>query len=168
MAEIARARALTDKPFGVNLTIPPHLSGARPEDYIEAIVDSGVKFVETAGANLSRYFPRLKAADLSLMHKCTSVAALALGADGISMGSRFMLSTESPMHNAVKQRMLAAGERDTRLILTSIGDTTRALNNALVQQILALEKAGATSAEDLLAPAMPSTVSSSASMATSG
>jgi nitronate monooxygenase len=66
------------------------------------------------------------------------------------MGGRFMLSAESPVNEAVKRRMLAAAERDARLILSSIGDTTRVLDNALAQKILALQKAGATSAEDLI------------------
>ena len=210
LQELERARALTNKPFGVNLTILPHLRGARPEDYVEAIIASGVKFVETAGANPAPWFPRLKAAGIVILHKCTSVrfalkaqalgadavsvagfeagghpgedptpamvmipllakqlkipfissggfatgaglvAALALGAEGISLGTRFMLSTESPMHEAIKRRMLAATERDTLLILTSIGDTTRVLANAISKCILEAEKAGSATVEELL------------------
>jgi nitronate monooxygenase len=87
LAEIGRARSLTRNPIGVNLTILPHLKGARPEDTIEAIIAGGVQFVETAGANPARYFPRLKAAGLRIIHKCTSIRfalkAESLGADAI-------------------------------------------------------------------------------------
>lgn len=210
LAEIERARALTSGPLGVNLTILAHLKGARPEDYVAAIIESGVRFVETAGANPAPYIERFKTAGLTVLHKCTAVrfalkaqalgadavslttfeagghpgedqvpalvliprlaaaldipfiasggyatgaqlaAALALGAEGISMGSRFMLTRESPMHPNVKALMLAASERDTRIILRSIGDSTRVVMNGQVEKILAMEASGRHSAEELL------------------
>jgi len=211
LAEIERARALTNGPIGVNLTILQHLRGAKPEDYVSAIIESGVRFVETAGANPAAYIERFKSAGLVVLHKCTAVrfalkaqalgadavsittfeagghpgedqvpalvliprvaaelaipfiasggyatgaqlaAALALGADGISMGSRFLLTRESPMHPNIQRLMLAATERDTRIILRSIGDSTRVIANAQAEKVLAMEKEGGHSAEELLA-----------------
>jgi NAD(P)H-dependent flavin oxidoreductase YrpB (nitropropane dioxygenase family) len=209
-AEIARTRNLTDKPFGVNLTILPSLQGANPDDYVASILDCGVKFVETAGANPAKYIERFKAAGIAVMHKCTAVrfalkaqelgadavsltafeagghpgeeqvpgmvlipvaaaklkipfiasggfatgaglvAALALGADGVNMGSRFALSRESPLPSAVKKLMLDATERDTRIILRSIGESIRVVSNDLVERILKLEKEGCTPREELI------------------
>jgi NADH:quinone reductase (non-electrogenic) len=208
--EITRTRRLTDKPFGVNLTILPSLQGANPDDYVAAILDSGVKFVETAGANPGKYIERFKTAGIAVMHKCTAVrfalkaqelgadavsltafeagghpgeeqvpgmvlipaaaaklkipfiasggfatgaglvAALALGAEGINMGSRFAVSKESPLPPAVKKLMLGATERDTRIILRSIGDSIRVVSNGLVERILKLESEGQTSREELI------------------
>lgn len=210
LEEVARARALTGGPIGINLTILQHLKGAKPEDYVSAIIESGVRFVETAGANPAPYIERFKTAGLTVLHKCTSVrfalkaqalgadavsittfeagghpgedqvpalvliprvaaelripfiasggfatgaqlaAALALGADGISMGSRFLLTKESPMHPRVQRLMLRASERDTRIILRTIGDSTRVVANVQVEKILAMEAAGTYSADALL------------------
>ncbi|WP_053136303.1 nitronate monooxygenase family protein [Pseudomonas sp. MIACH] len=206
--EIAKVRALTDKPFGVNLTILPGL-GVEPEDYARVIVDCGVTAVETAGGNPARFIAAFNEAGVKVLHKCTAVrfalkaqqlgadavsitgfeaaghpgedyvpslvlipatvakleipvvaaggfvngqglvAALALGAEGISMGTRFMMTRESPMHEAVKQRYLQATERDTTLICRSIGDSTRVLKNELTAKILELEK-GEITHEELL------------------
>lgn len=208
--EIGQVRRLTDKPFGVNLTILPSLQGANPDDYVACILDSGVKFVETAGANPGKYIERFKAAGIAVMHKCTAVrfalkaqelgadavsltafeagghpgeeqvpgmvlfplaaaklkipfiasggfatgaglvAALALGADGVNMGSRFALSRESPLPPAVKKLMLDATERDTRIILRSIGESIRVVSNDLVERILKLEQEGRTPREELI------------------
>jgi NADH:quinone reductase (non-electrogenic) len=78
------------------------------------------------------------------------VAALALGAEGISMGTRFLLTRESPMHEAVKARYLAATERDTAIVCGSIGDSTRVLRNSLTERIVELEKAGSVGHDELL------------------
>ena len=78
-------------------------------------------------------------------------AALALGADGVSMGSRFLLTKESPMHPAVQELMLRSSERDTRIILRSIGDSTRVVLNAQAEKVLAMEREGGHDAEALLA-----------------
>ncbi len=89
LEEVARARALTGGPIGINLTILQHLKGAKPEDYVSAIIESGVRFVETAGANPAPYIERFKTAGLTVLHKCTSVRfalkAQALGADAVSI-----------------------------------------------------------------------------------
>jgi NAD(P)H-dependent flavin oxidoreductase YrpB (nitropropane dioxygenase family) len=78
------------------------------------------------------------------------VAALALGAEAISMGTRFLLTRESPMHEAVKARYLAASERDTAVVCGSIGDSTRVLKNSLTERILELERAHCLSHDELL------------------
>ena len=78
------------------------------------------------------------------------VAALALGAEAISMGTRFLLTRESPMHEAVKARYLAATERDTAIVCGSIGDSTRVLKNSLTERILELEKAQSLGHDALL------------------
>ncbi|MGO9512723.1 MAG: NAD(P)H-dependent flavin oxidoreductase [Steroidobacteraceae bacterium] len=207
--EIEKTRALTAKPFGVNLTILPNLD-VKPDDYAQVIMASGVRYAETAGGNPAKYIAAFKNAGIKVLHKCTSVrfavkaeqlgadavsitgfeaaghpgedyvpslilvpatvdkvkipvvaaggfadgrglvAALCLGAEGISMGTRFLLTRESPMHPAVKERYLQATERDTTLVCRSIGDSTRVLRNSLTDQILEIEKTGRAAHEELL------------------
>jgi nitronate monooxygenase len=69
------------------------------------------------------------------------VAALALGADGINMGTRFIATKEAPVHENVKQAILNASELDTRLVMRPLRNTERVLNNAAVERLLAKEKA---------------------------
>jgi len=198
--EIARCRDMTDKPFGVNLTFLPSLT---PPDYpglVQAIVDGGVKIVETAGRNPEQVLPALRAAGVKVIHKCTSVrhslkaqsigcdavsvdgfecgghpgeddvpnfillpraaeelkipfvasggmadgrslvAALALGADGMNMGTRFIATKEAPVHQRVKEALVAASELDTRLIMRPLRNTERVLKNAAVERLLEKEK----------------------------
>jgi NADH:quinone reductase (non-electrogenic) len=197
--EIARCRRMTDKPFGVNLTFLPILSAPDYPGYISAIIDGGVKIVETAGRNPQEHLPRLKKSGIKIIHKCTSVrhslkaeaigcdavsvdgfecgghpgeddipnmillpraadelkipfvasggmadarslvAALALGADGMNMGTRFIATKEAPVHEKVKQAIVAASELDTRLIMRPLRNTERVLNNAAVQRLLEKE-----------------------------
>jgi nitronate monooxygenase len=199
--EIARCRDMTDKPFGVNLTFLPSVSTPDYPGYIKAIIDGGVKAVETAGNNPAKWLPALKEAGIKVIHKCTSVrhslkaeaigcdavsvdgfecgghpgeddvpnwillpraaeelnipfvasggvangkqlvAALALGADGINMGTRFIATKEAPVHENVKQAILNASELDTRLVMRPLRNTERVLNNAAVERLLAKEKA---------------------------
>ena len=199
-AEIERCKAMTDKPFGVNLTFLPAVT---PPDYpglVEVIVNSGVKVVETAGNNPQKWLPVLKEAGIVVVHKCTSVrhalkaeaigcdavsvdgfecgghpgeddvpnfillpraaeelkvpflasggmadgrslvAALALGADGMNMGTRFIATAEAPVHQAVKQALVDASELDTRLIMRPLRNTERVLVNAGVERLLETEK----------------------------
>ncbi|WP_171405669.1 NAD(P)H-dependent flavin oxidoreductase, partial [Acinetobacter baumannii] len=68
-------------------------------------------------------------------------AALAMGADGINMGTRFIATQEAPVHENVKQAILNATERDTRLIMRALRNTERVMNNAAVEKIVAKEKA---------------------------
>lgn len=201
--EIGRVRALSDKPFGVNLTVLPVNTGIDYDAYVEAIIDEKVLVVETAGSNPAKYIAALKAGGVKVVHKCTSVrhavkaeqlgadavsidgfecaghpgnddvpglvlipatvkalkipvlacggiadgrglvAALALGAEGINMGTRFMLTKEAPLHPALKERMLKANERDTVLLGRTYGDPSRVMKNTLVEDVLKRERAGA-------------------------
>ena len=198
--EIARCREQTDKPFGVNLTFLPMFQEPPYPEYIAAIIDGGVKAVETAGRSPEKYLPALKAAGVKVIHKCTSVrhslkaekigcdavsvdgfecgghpgeddvpnfillpraaeelkipfvasggmadgrslvAALALGADGINMGTRFIATREAPVHDNVKQAIVDATELDTRLVMRQLRNTERVLNNAGVRRLLEIER----------------------------
>ncbi len=199
--EIARCRDLTDKPFGVNLTFLPTLNPPDYPAYVKAIVDGGVKIVETAGRNPEPHLPALKDAGIKVIHKCTSVrhslkaqaigcdavsvdgfecgghpgeddipnmillpraadeleipfvssggmadarslvASLAMGADGMNMGTRFIATAEAPVHENVKQAIVAASELDTRLVMRPLRNTERVLNNAAVERLLEKEAA---------------------------
>jgi len=201
--EIARCRQMTDKPFGVNLTILPSIKPPPYAEYIRAIVESGIKIVETAGNNPRDVTPKFKAHGITVVHKCTSVrhalsaersgvdcisidgfecaghpgeddvtnlilipaavrackipvlasggiadgyqmaACMALGAQGINMGTRFMCTQEAPIHDKVKQALVAAGERDTNLIFRTMRNTSRVLKNAVSDEVVAMEKKGA-------------------------
>jgi nitronate monooxygenase len=198
--EIARCREMTDQPFGVNLTFLPAFTAPPYPEYIRAIIEGGVKVVETAGRNPQAYMPALKAAGIKVIHKCTSVrhalkaeeigcdavsvdgfecgghpgeddvpnfillpraaeelkipflasggmadgrslvAALAMGADGINMGTRFIATQEAPVHEKVKQAIVAASELDTTLIMRSIRNTERVLMNEGVKRVQAIER----------------------------
>src|SRR6516162_10204607 len=209
--EIDRCRNMTDQPFGVNLTFLPSFAAPPYPEYIHAIVEGGVRIVETAGRNPAQYIPALKTHGVKVVHKCTSVrhsltaerigcdaisvdgfecgghpggddipnmillprvaeelkipfvasggmaggrslvAALALGADGINMGTRFIATREAPAHDNVKQALVAANELQTRLIMRPLRNTERVLTNATVEEILAIErdKGAATTIEDI-------------------
>jgi NADH:quinone reductase (non-electrogenic) len=198
--EIARCRDMTDKPFGVNLTFLPTLSAPPYPEYIRAIVEGGVKIVETAGRSPEQYMPALKAAGIKVIHKCTSVrhslkaerigcdavsvdgfecgghpgeddipnmillpraadelkipfvasggmadarslvASLAMGAAGINMGTRFIATKEAPVHQNVKNAIVAATELDTRLVMRALRNTERVLTNASVERLLEIER----------------------------
>lgn len=71
--EIARTRDLTDKPFGVNLTILPSITPPPYAEYRQAIIESGIKIVETAGSNPIDHLPHFKDAGVKVIHKCTAV-----------------------------------------------------------------------------------------------
>ena len=199
--EIAKCHEMTDKPFGVNLTFLPGFQEPDYPGYIQAIVEGGVKIVETAGRSPEAYMPDLKGAGIKVIHKCTSVrhslkaekigcdavsvdgfecgghpgeddipnmillpraaeelsipfvasggmgngqqlaAALSMGADGINMGTRFIATKEAPVHQNVKEALVAASELDTELIMRPLRNTERVLANDAVQKILEKEKA---------------------------
>ncbi|MFD0849620.1 NAD(P)H-dependent flavin oxidoreductase [Sphingosinicella xenopeptidilytica] len=198
--EIARCRDMTDKPFGVNLTFLPTVNAPDYPGYVRAIIEGGVKAVETAGNNPQQVLPYLKDAGIKVIHKCTSVrhslkaqsigcdavsvdgfecgghpgeddvpnfillpraadeleipfvasggmadgrslvAALALGAEGMNMGTRFIATKEAPVHERVKQALVAASELDTRLVMRPLRNTERVLSNAAVERLLEKEK----------------------------
>ncbi|SDX79559.1 2-nitropropane dioxygenase precursor [Albimonas donghaensis] len=198
--EIAKCRDLTDKPFGVNLTFLPTVSSPDYPGYVKAIIEGGVKVVETAGRNPSEVMPYLKDAGIKVIHKCTSVrhslkaqsigcdavsvdgfecgghpgeddipnmillpraadeleipfvasggmadarslvAALSMGAEGMNMGTRFIATKEAPVHQKVKEAIVAASELDTRLVMRPLRNTERVLTNAAVERLLEKEQ----------------------------
>lgn len=198
--EIARCREMTKKPFGVNLTFLPSVTPPDYPGYVQAIIEGGVKIVETAGNNPQKWLPALREHNIKVIHKCTSVrhalkaeaigcdavsvdgfecgghpgeddipnmillpraaealkvpfvasggmadgrslvAALALGAEGMNMGTRFIATKEAPVHDHVKQALVAASELDTRLIMRPLRNTERVLKNDAVDRLLAKER----------------------------
>jgi len=206
--EIIRTRELTDRPFGVNLTILPTIKPVPYDEYRAAIIESGVKVVETAGASPEPHLPDFKAAGVKVIHKATSVrhavsavnkgvdvisidgfecaghpgsddvpglvlipaavaqidvpiiasggiatgaglvAALALGADGANMGTRFMATAEAPIHENVKRQIVANTERDTVLVFRQLHNTARVARNSISEQIAEIgDRPGATFAD---------------------
>ena len=208
-AEITRTRGMTDKPFGVNLTILPTLKPVPYDEYAQAIAESGVKIVETAGNNPQPFLTGFQAAGIKVIHKCTSVrhaikaesigcdavsidgfecaghpgeddipglilipcaadqihvpmiasggfgdarglvAALALGADGINMGTRFMATREAPVHDNIKQQLVNASERDTALIFRTLRNTARVFKNQIAEEVRTIEARGDATIDDI-------------------
>ena len=192
--EIAETRELTDKPFGVNLTILPTIKPPPYDEYRQVIIDSGIKIVETAGSNPAPHLPKFHDNGIKVLHKCTRVrhavkaqdlgvdgisidgfecaghpgeddvpglvlipaaadkisipmiasggfadarglvAALALGADGINMGTRFMCTEESSIHRNIKEAIVAGTECDTELIFRPLRNTARVARNAYLEK----------------------------------
>ncbi|MFC9978521.1 NAD(P)H-dependent flavin oxidoreductase [Gordonia sp. NPDC127522] len=200
--EIERCKALTDKPFGVNITLTLSINPPPFEEYRRVIIDSGVGIVETAGSDPTVHIEHLKAHGVKVIHKCTSVshalkaeragadaisidgfecaghpgeddipglvlipaaadaltvpfiasggfadgrglaAALALGADGINMGTRFMCTAESPVHDNIKQMVVDSSERDTRLIMRQLRNSMRVSKNAVSDEVIEILQRG--------------------------
>ena len=200
--EITRTREMTDKPFGVNLTILPSINPPPYAEYRAAIIESGIKVVETAGYKPQEHIDHFKAHGVKIIHKCTAVrhalsaermgvdaisidgfecaghpgeddipglilipaaadklsvpilasggfgdarglvAALALGADGVNMGTRFCATKEAPIHDAFKQAMVENDERATDIIFRTYRNSARVAKNAISQQVIAAEKEG--------------------------
>lgn len=198
--EIERTRAMTQSPFGVNLTILPTINPPPYAEYLQAIIDGGVRVVETAGNSPTEFIARMKAHGITIVHKCTSVrhalsaerngvdmisidgfecaghpgeddipglvliplavralkipviasggiadgrgmaAAMALGAEGVNMGTRFLVTRESPVHDNIKQALVSASERDTRLMFRTMRNTSRVLRNAVSEEVVATER----------------------------
>jgi nitronate monooxygenase len=201
--EIARCRSLTDKPFGVNLTILPSITPPPYAEYRQAIIAAGIKIVETAGNKPIEHVEEFKKHGIKVIHKCTSVrhglsaermgvdaisidgfecaghpgeddvpglilipaaadkieipmiasggfgdarglvAALALGAEGINMGTRFMATVESPIHENIKRQIVENDERATELIFRTMHNTSRVAKNVISTQVVAMEREGA-------------------------
>jgi NADH:quinone reductase (non-electrogenic) len=199
-AEIRRCREMTDKPFGVNLTFLPIVNEPDYPGYVKAIIEGGVKVVETAGNNPQKWLPALQEASIKVIHKCTSVrhslkaeaigcdavsvdgfecgghpgeddvpnmillpraadelkipfvasggmadgrslvASLAMGAEGMNMGTRFLATKEAPVHQNVKDAIVAASELDTRLVMRPLRNTERVLTNVGVERLIAKER----------------------------
>ncbi len=194
--EIDRCRGLTDKPFGVNLTILPTVTPPPYAEYRRAIIESGIKVVETAGSRPQEHVAAFKDAGIIVLHKCTSVrhalsaermgvdvisidgfecaghpgeddipglilipaagdqlkipmiasggfadgrglaAALALGAEGINMGTRFCATVEAPIHDRVKQLLVDNDERATNLIFRKFHNTGRVARTTVSDKVV--------------------------------
>jgi nitronate monooxygenase len=207
--EIKRCREMTDKPFGVNLTILPALKAPPYAEYRQAIIESGIKIVETAGYNPQEHIAAMKKHGIKVIHKCTAVrhavkaetigadaisidgfecaghpgeddipglilipaaadkvsipmiasggfgdgrglaAALALGAEGINMGTRFMCTVEAPIHQRIKEQIVANDEQATDLIFRSMRNTSRVARNAVSQEVLEVEGRGSATIDDV-------------------
>jgi NADH:quinone reductase (non-electrogenic) len=203
-AEIARCREMTDRAFGVNLTILPSITPPPYDEYRAAIIEGGVKVVETAGANPEPHMAAFKSAGVKVIHKATSVrhalkaervgvdaisidgfecaghpgeddipglvlipaaadqltvpiiasggfadgrglaAALALGADAINMGTRFLCTREAPIHQRIKEQIVANDENATDLIFRTLRNTARVARNEISKQVIEIEQAGGT------------------------
>ena len=200
LAEIDKTKRLTDKPFGVNLTLLPSINPIPYDEYREAIIASGIKIVETAGRAPTDHLPRFKEHGVKVIHKCTSVrhsvsavkngvdvisidgfecaghpgeddiglivllpatvdavdvpviasggmadgrslvAALALGADAVNMGTRFLATVEAKIHENVKRRIVENTERDTVLVGRSLRNTARVARNAIAEQVAEIQR----------------------------
>lgn len=207
--EIARTKEMTDKPFGVNLTILPAISPPPYAEYRQAIIEGGIKIVETAGYKPQEHIDHFKAHGIKIIHKCTAVrhalsaermgadaisidgfecaghpgeddipglvlipaaankvtvpmlasggigdarglvAALALGADGVNMGTRFCVTQEAPIHDAFKRQMVENDERATNLIFRTLHNTARVMKNAVSDEVVAIERKGGAKFEDV-------------------
>lgn len=208
-AEIDRCRKMTDKPFAVNLTILPSVNPPPYAEYRKAIIESGIKVVETAGHNPREHVEDFKSHGIIVVHKCTAVrhavsaekmgvdaisidgfecaghpgeddvpglvlipaaankvsipmiasggigdgrglvAALALGADGINMGTRFCATVEAPIHDNVKQLLLKNDERGTNLIFRSLKNTGRVGKNSVSDKVVEILKNPAATFPDV-------------------
>lgn len=194
--EISRCRDMTDKPFGVNLTILPTMTPPPYAEYRSAIIESGVKIVETAGSKPKEHVEQFKAHGIKVLHKCTSVrhalsaermgvdvisidgfecaghpgeddvpglvlipatvdkvtipviasggfadgrglaAALALGAQGVNMGTRFCATREAPIHENIKKYLVENDERGTNLIFRKLHNTARVGKNSISDEVV--------------------------------
>ncbi len=209
-AEIQKCRNLTDKPFGVNLTLLPSLNPIPYDEYRRAIIESGIKIVETAGRAPTDHLPDFKATGVKVIHKCTSVrhsvsavkhgcdvisidgfecaghpgeddiglivllpatvdaigdvpviasggmadgrsliAALALGADGVNMGTRFMATQECAIHENVKRKIVENTERDTLLTNRTLRNTSRVARNAISEEVVKIQQDPTKTIEDV-------------------
>jgi NADH:quinone reductase (non-electrogenic) len=202
--EIKKTRELTDKPFGVNVSLFPSLMPLPPEEMIQTVIDSGVKILETAGRNPEPFRPQITEAGLIHFHKCARVrdaakvarlgleavsivgtecgghpgmekvtslilipkaadqvhipliagggfcdgrslvAALALGADGVNIGTRFIATRECPAHQAFKDKILQSNETETVLVMESLMNPARVLKTPWSEKIIEMERHGAS------------------------
>ena len=200
--EIERTRQMTDRPFGVNLTILPAITPPPYAEYRQAIIEGGVGIVETAGHRPQEHVTEFREHGIQVIHKCTAVrhalsaermgvsaisidgfecaghpgeddvpglilipaaadrisvpmlasggfgdgrglaAALALGADGINMGTRFCATQEAPLHPNFKQAMVDADELATDIIFRTYRNSARVARNLVSREVIRLEREG--------------------------
>ena len=199
-AEIRRVRALTSKPFAVNLTLLPSLAPPDYGAYARVIVEEKVPVVETAGRNPAEWITFFKKHGILVIHKCVAIkhaltaerlgadcismdgfecaghpgeddvgnyvllakaakkltipfvasggvgtgsqlaAALALGAEGVNCGTRFMATTEAPIHDGIKRALVKGDERSTTIVMQSVGNTERVFKNRVTTEVREIEK----------------------------
>jgi len=208
--ELRRTKSLTDSPFGVNINLAPTTRPVNTEEFIDTLIEEGVRIVETSGRSPEPYMKQLKDGGVKVIHKAPGgvryaqaaemfgcdavsiigyecgghpgpddtgsvvlipatvravkipvlagggfadaagfVAALALGADGVLMGTRFMATRECPAHPGFKEWLVRARETDTLITQRSIRQPARNLKNAPAQKVQEMEARGAT-LEELL------------------
>jgi len=207
--EIKKTREMTNKTFGINLTILPTINPVPYDEYRQVIIESGIKVVETAGNNPAPHLPAFKAAGVKVIHKCVTarhavkaesigvdcvsidgfecaghpgeedigglvlfpvtaaklkipviasggiadarglVAALALGCEGANMGTRFMATKEAPIHQKVKEAIVANDERATDMIFRTMHNSSRVAKNKISQEVVAIERRGDAKFEDV-------------------
>lgn len=195
---------MTDKPFGVNITLLPTINPPPYTEYAQVVIDEGIRIVETAGNSPGPIIKMLKEHGTTILHKCTTIrhaqsavklgvdflsidgfecaghvgehditnfillsrarqslnvpfiasggfadgqglaAALALGAEGINMGTRFMCTIEAPIHQNIKQAIVDAQETDTDLLLRRWKNTSRLFRNKITEAALKIEKESTT------------------------
>lgn len=213
--EIARCRRMTSKSFGVNLTLLPSINPPDYKAYAQAIIDSGIRIVETAGYSPGVVVRMFKDAGCIVLHKCTTIkhaksaiklgvdflsidgfecaghvgetditnfillsrarqdlggvpfiasggfadgqglaAALALGAEGINMGTRFMCTVEAPIHANIKRSIVNASENDTELVLRRWKNTSRLFKNKITDQVTKIERESTTGKFEEVQPYM--------------
>ena len=203
--EIKKMRDLTDKPFGINLSMLPEFGlPERTMRFCEIICEEGIKVVETAGISPAPLMPHFKQAGVKVIHKMTSIrhaesaerlgvdaitligygsgghvgmdnvasfiliplalkrlhvpvivgggvasgagflAALSMGAEAVLLGTAFFATEESPIHPAIKEKVINSSEKDTAILMRSIKNPLRVVKNRLSDECLALEEKGAT------------------------
>ncbi|MFC3214884.1 NAD(P)H-dependent flavin oxidoreductase [Novosphingobium panipatense] len=208
--EIERCRAMTDKPFAVNITVLPTILPPDYKAYAEAVIEGGVKIIETAGTQQVReIWEMVKPHGITVLHKCTAVrhalsaerhgcdiisidgfecaghpgeddipglilipsaadkvkipmlasggigdgrglvAALALGAEGINMGTRFCATKEAPIHDNVKAKYVENDERGTNLIFRKFKNTARVGKNEVSDEVVAISERPDSRFEDI-------------------
>jgi len=198
-AEIRKCKSLTDKPFGVNITLLPALVPPDYDAYCEVVVQEGIKIVETAGANPDKFIKFFKDHGCYVIHKCVAIrhaqsairmgadiismdgyecaghpgeddvgnlillakaakklkapfiasggigtgtqlaACLALGAEGINMGTRFMATVEAPIHDNIKKALVDSDERQTTHVFRTLRNTERVFKNPAAEEVRAIE-----------------------------
>ncbi|KAF8500932.1 hypothetical protein F5888DRAFT_1793311 [Russula emetica] len=206
---VRETRRMTDKPFGVNITLLPTINPPDYEGFARAAVAEGVRIFETAGNNPKKLIAYLKSEGCIIIHKCTNirhaksaeklgvdivsidglecaghpgeedvpglvllaraaqelkvpylasggiaesrgfVAALALGASGINMGTRFMCTVESPIHERIKEKIVEATEQDTIHIFRTMHNTARVFKNKVSKEVVAIEQRPGSKFEDV-------------------
>ncbi|KAL4906828.1 hypothetical protein BDW74DRAFT_166955 [Aspergillus multicolor] len=194
-AEIRRCRSMTDKSFGVNITMLPAMNAPDYLGYAKAAVEEGIKIIETAG-NPDPILKYLKSNGVIVIHKCVSLGhalkaqakgvdcisidgaghggeynitsmilfgrcaqelkipfiasggfcdgkglatALVLGAQGINMGTRWMCTVESPIHQSVKEAIVRVDENSTIVVLRKFRNTTRLARNEVTLEVFKIE-----------------------------